>query len=75
MKPSYCEMQKKLIDLLESLPCGGTLEELVNGLNSNASELRRLILPLCYAGRISVTPYRHPSNGRATYLFKLRKRE
>lgn len=75
MKPSYCVMQKKLIDLLENLPCGGTMEELVNGLNSNASELRRLILPLCSAGRISTTSYRHPSNGKATYLFKLRKRE
>lgn len=66
-------MKQKLLELLEKLPCGGTLEELTNGLNTNLTDLRRVLLPLCWRDQVEAKPYRHPANGKTTYIFRLRK--
>lgn len=68
-------LRKKLLDLLEELPLGGTLEELVNGTHSGPEQMRKTLLPLIWAGEVEAKPYRHPANGKPTHLFKLRKRE
>lgn len=74
-KKSDAVMKQKLLDLLRALPCGGTLEELATGLSISLTDLRRVLLPLCWEGEVTAKPYRHPANGKTTYLFRLRSPE